>query len=100
MYRRWRSGTRKVVYRLDLLVYGVLEQHWSVKISVCFTWMFNVPSFPNRSIVGAILFDDGGTVLATRILTSFCLSAVVIVGIWYICCSGCLEDTSHKVVRL
>jgi hypothetical protein len=27
MYRRWRSGTRKVVYRLDLLVYGVLEQH-------------------------------------------------------------------------
>jgi hypothetical protein len=28
------------------------------------------------------LFDDGGTVLATRMaLTSFCLSAVVIVGI-------------------
>jgi hypothetical protein len=65
-------------------VYGVLEQHWSIKISVCFTDVdTNVPSFQTGRLL-ALFCWCGGTVLATRMaLTSFCLSAVVIAAYWW-----------------
>jgi hypothetical protein len=66
-------------YRLDLLVYGVLEQHWSV-ISVCFTDVrhTNVPSFQTGRLLA--LFCSMVVLYWRQGFDQF-LSLVVIVGI-------------------